>query len=67
MEHLKLVFEDIMQPKILFYDTDYVPACMKICDYLKIDNLPAIDGRHFLDQTECRSLNTSYCLNTNSL
>ena len=27
MEHLKLVFEDIMQPKILFYDTDYVPAC----------------------------------------
>lgn len=49
MEHQKLTFEDIMQSKILFYDKDSDAACLNICEQLKIDNLPAIDGTHYYE------------------
>lgn len=49
MKHLKLTFDDIMQVKVLFYDKELESACFDICRYLKIDNLPAIDGLHFYE------------------
>lgn len=47
MEYSKLSVADIMQPNILYYDEKIIEACIDICSYLKIDNLPAIDGKHF--------------------
>ena len=38
-----------MQPNILYYDKEAESACMDICDYLKIDNLPGINGRSFFE------------------
>jgi hypothetical protein len=47
MEFLKLTVGDIMQANILYYDELASQACIDICSYLKIDNLPALDGKHF--------------------
>ena len=52
MKHLKLTVEDIMQPKILFYDDHCQNACFEICNYLKIDNLPHISGNYFYELIE---------------
>lgn len=47
MEFLKLTIGDIMQANIIYYDELTSQACVDICSYLKIDNLPALDGKHF--------------------
>lgn len=47
MECSKLTVSDIMQSNILYYDEKIIEACKDICSHLKIDNLPAIDGKHF--------------------
>lgn len=52
MQHLKLTFENIMQSKILYYDKDAQEACIDICDYLQIDNMPALDGCHFYEKSD---------------
>ena len=49
MQHLKLIFEDIMQANVLYYDQDAESACFDICNHLKIDNMPGIDGLHFYE------------------
>ena len=49
MQHLKLCFEDIMEKRVLYYDEESEPACFDICEYLNIDNLPAIDGQNFYE------------------
>ena len=49
MNHLKLTFEEIMQPNILYYDKQLEEACRDICNSLRIDNMPAIDGQHFYE------------------
>lgn len=50
MQHLKLTFEDIMQSKILYFDDDAKDACFDICNYLQIDNMPALDGQNFYER-----------------
>ena len=45
MNYLKLTFKEIMQSRILFYDSEQEEACREICNRLKIDNMPAIDGK----------------------
>jgi hypothetical protein len=45
MKHLKLTFGDIMQSNILYYDEKEIEACLQICDRLKINNLPSVDGK----------------------
>src|SRR5688572_8707046 len=47
MKHERLSFEDIMQNNILYYDKNLEPACTVICNYLKIDNLPAINRPYY--------------------
>lgn len=47
MEYAKLSVGDIMQSNILYFDQKIIGACVDICSHLKIDNLPAIDGKHF--------------------
>ena len=47
MEHLKLTVKDIMQTDVLYFDKDVEKACVQICEYLKIDNLPDIDGKSY--------------------
>ncbi|MBM3454215.1 MAG: hypothetical protein FJX80_03590 [Bacteroidetes bacterium] len=47
MEFVKLTIGDIMQANIIYYDELTSQACVDICSYLKIDNLPALDGKHF--------------------
>ena len=49
MQHLKLTFEDIMQTNVLYYDPVAEAACHDICNHLKIDNMPGIDGRHYYE------------------
>ena len=49
MKHLKVTFEDIMQSSILFYEKQEEAGCFDICNYLQIDNLPALDGVHFFE------------------
>ncbi len=49
MQHLKLTFENIMQSEILFYDKKMEPACFDICGHLKIDNMPAINGKNYYE------------------
>jgi hypothetical protein len=49
MQHLKLTFENIMQPEILFYDKKMEAACFDICGHLKIDNMPAINGKNYYE------------------
>lgn len=49
MEHQNLCFKDIMQTKMLFYDKSSEAACFDICSYLKIDNLPAVNGKNFFE------------------
>ena len=39
-----------MQSSILYYDKKSEEACYDICRYLKIDNMPAIDGTHYYEQ-----------------
>jgi hypothetical protein len=51
MQHLKLTFENIMQSKILYYDEDAQESCTDICDYLQIDNMPALDGKYFYERS----------------
>lgn len=46
MQHLKLTFGDIMQSNILYFDETQAEACQQICDRLKIDNMPSIDGKN---------------------
>jgi hypothetical protein len=50
MEHLKLTFEDIMQSNILYYDPIAENACFDICNHLRIDNMPGIDGLHYYER-----------------
>lgn len=52
MQHLKLTFENIMQPNILFYDKQVEAACFDICEHLKIDNMPAINGKNYYELQE---------------
>ena len=49
MQHLKLTFENIMQSQILFYDKKVEAACFDICEHLKIDNMPAINGKNYYE------------------
>lgn len=49
MKHLKLTFEDIMQANVLYYDQVAEAACFDICNHLKIDNMPGIDGLHYYE------------------
>lgn len=49
MQHQKLTFEDIMQTNVLYYDQVAEAACHDICNQLKIDNMPGIDGRHYYE------------------
>lgn len=46
MNFVKLTFKDIMKSQILYYDEKQEDACREICDQLKIDNMPAIDGKN---------------------
>ena len=46
MNFVKLTFKDIMKSQILFYDEKQENACREICNQLKIDNMPAIDGKN---------------------
>ena len=52
MVHLRLTFEEIMKPNILFYDQAEEAACFDITNHLKIDNLPAISGKDFYELQE---------------
>jgi hypothetical protein len=52
MNHHKLTYQDIMQSNILYYDSESEAACMDICNYLQIDNMPALDGMHFYELRE---------------
>lgn len=49
MQHLKLTFEDIMQANVLFYDEVAEAACYDICNHLRIDNMPGIDGLYYYE------------------
>lgn len=49
MQHLKLTFQDIMQANVLYYDKYAEAACFDICNHLKIDNMPGIDGLHYYE------------------
>lgn len=52
MNYQKLTFEDIMQPKILYFDEEVKEACINICETLKIDNMPDYDSRHYWEFIE---------------
>jgi len=49
MHHNKLTFGEIMQSKILYFDPEIKEACLDICRTLHIDNMPAIDGKHYYE------------------
>ncbi len=49
MNFNKLLFSDIMQDKILYYDKDVEEACFDICNTLKIDFLPDYDSKHYYE------------------
>lgn len=52
MRHLRLLFEDVMQKNILYYDKTNIPACMNICNELKINNLPTIPGNYYFEYSD---------------
>lgn len=49
MQHRKLTFADICHKNIIYYDKEKEDACRKICDMLKIDNLPDYDSEHYYE------------------
>jgi len=46
MNFIQLTFRDIMQSRIIYFDEKQEDACREICDRLRIDNMPAIDGKN---------------------
>lgn len=45
MRHQSLTFADIMEPNLLYYDPEQADVCQKICERLRIDFFPSIDGK----------------------
>src|SRR5688572_17411259 len=52
MQHEKLNIENIMQSSILYYDSEVENACVELCTFLKIDNMPSLDGKHYFKFTK---------------
>jgi hypothetical protein len=52
MQHQRLLFEDIMQQRVLYFDRTNTPACINICNELKIDNLPEVTGNSYYQYTK---------------
>jgi hypothetical protein len=44
MKLYALTFGDIMERNVLYYDEQQQEACAHLCQTLKIDYLPALDG-----------------------
>jgi len=45
MEHKRILFKDIMQSALLFFDKENINACREICESLHISNLPSYDSK----------------------
>lgn len=52
MKHQKLIFSDIAQKNILYFDEKEEKACLNICQTLRIDNLPDYDSEHYFELVE---------------